>query len=333
MIDRRIVLNPVRRSPHFLRWTLATLAVLALSAASSAQTRVPAAGGVTDEEIAPGFHLLRDGADDLLVYAGPDASVVVGIQSPALAGRARALLDGLHAGPVRFAVAAESEAAPGYLDGGWGRTGALTLAHEMLDLRMEQWEKATREAGRSPLPGTALPATSFTGVFQVYLRQEEPHFIHERPGYANSDLIVHFEKAGILYLGNTFTTDGYPTVDMTRGGSLAGMIDTMDFFLQNFAGNHAKLEPIVPGRGPVATFEDLSVYRDMLVAVRDRIRAQVDAGRTGEEVVAAHPTASLDARWGDGPVSPDAFVRMAYASVVRTKHLEEARAAQEHAGH
>jgi cyclase len=332
-MERRTLPQPARRRALIRRPALlAALTGLALAAAP-AKAQTPAAVRPTDEEIAPGFHLLRDGADCLLVYAGPDASVVVGIQSPALVGRARSLLARLHAGPVRFAVAEESEAAPGYLDGGWGRRGALTLAQEMLDVRMEDWEKAARDSGLAPLPGTAMPATSFTGVFQVYLRQEEPHFIYERPGYANSDLIVHFEKAGILYLGNTLTMDGYPAIDMTRGGSLAGMIDTMDFFLQNFASNHAKLEPIVPGRGRVAAFEDLRAYRDMLVAVRDRIRARLDAGGTVEQVVAAHPTADLDARWGHGPVTPDAFVRMAYASVARSKHLEELRAAQQHAPH
>ncbi len=30
--------------------------------------------------------------------------------------------------------------------------------------------------------------------------------------------------------------------------------------------------------------------------------------------MAAKPTAAFDARWGKGPVSPDAFVRMVYNS-------------------
>jgi hypothetical protein len=53
-------------------------------------------------------------------------------------------------------------------------------------------------------------------------------------------------------------------------------------------------------------------FRDMLVVMRDRIRALAQAGRTADQVVAARPSAEFDARWGSGRVSPEAFVRSVY---------------------
>ncbi len=73
---------------------------------------------------------------------------------------------------------------------------------------------------------------------------------------------------------------------------------------------------IVPGHGPVATRSDLQDYRDMLVQVRQRIKALIGAGKTIDEAVAAAPTKDFDAEWGRGYVSPDVFVRMAFTSLI-----------------
>jgi cyclase len=72
---------------------------------------------------------------------------------------------------------------------------------------------------------------------------------------------------------------------------------------------------IVPGHGPVATRSDLENYRDMLLQVRQRIKALVGAGRAIDEAVAAAPTKDFDAQWGRGYVSPDVFVRMVFTSL------------------
>jgi hypothetical protein len=50
----------------------------------------------------------------------------------------------------------------------------------------------------------------------------------------------------------------------------------------------------------------------MMVTVRDRVQKLKTSGRTLEQVVAAKPTADLDAAWGKGFMQPDNFVTMVY---------------------
>jgi len=69
---------------------------------------------------------------------------------------------------------------------------------------------------------------------------------------------------------------------------------------------------IIPGHGALASPDDVRAYRDMLVAARDRIQKPVDQGKTADEVVAAKPTADLDAKWG---AQSERFVRGAYHSL------------------
>jgi len=63
----------------------------------------------------------------------------------------------------------------------------------------------------------------------------------------------------------------------------------------------------------------LKAFCDMIVAVRDRVRHSIDAGRTENQVIAEHPTAEFDAQWGHGRVQPDAFVQEIYRALTTGK--------------
>ena len=296
--------------------TTGAVAALALAAAAPAPAQE---APVRVEEVAPGIHLLTRGGDNLVVYAGTGATVVIGVQEPALVARAREVAARPGMPPVRYAVMLESAAAPAYGDAGWGRLGVLTVAHEMLHYRIERWARAQADSGRAAAVAHPVPATSFSEVMQLYIGPEEVHLVHPRAGYTDGDVLAHWEEAGVLYLGNAFTSDGYPALDVARRGSIEGLVATASFFLDTFGRNPARVEPIIPGRGPLATLADLRAYRDMLVAVRDRVRALQEAGKTLDEAVAAKPTAALDARWGRGPVAPDDFVAAVYRSLERER--------------
>ena len=53
----------------------------------------------------------------------------------------------------------------------------------------------------------------------------------------------------------------------------------------------------------------------MVKAVSDEVRRLKQAGRNVGEVLAAHPTAAYEQRWGHGVVSADRFVRDVYQAV------------------
>ena len=89
---------------------------------------------------------------------------------------------------------------------------------------------------------------------------------------------------------------------------------TIDTFTRNFGQTRAQF---VPMRGAPTNGAALREYRDMLVAVRDRVTRLVAGGATEHDVVAAKPTAAFDARWGRGLVSGDQFAAMAFRSLAR----------------
>ena len=68
---------------------------------------------------------------------------------------------------------------------------------------------------------------------------------------------------------------------------------------------------VIPGHGRLSDRAGLVRYRDLLLAVRDRVSAGVAAGQTVDEIVAATPTAEWDRERRVG-MAPDVFVRLVH---------------------
>ena len=285
------------------RRSVYVLAVMALAVAGRS-AGAQAGSAPRHTVIGPGLHLLSVARGNLVVRIGAKESFVAGAQRPELVSAARALLAAQHAPAVRFALAMASEEATREGDGGWSASGrgAISLAHELARARMMR-------AGVE-----ALPSMGFSEVVQLGLSGDEAHIVHQPAGYSDADVIVHLEREGVLMLGADFTSDGYPDLDIAAGGSFDGLVKTIDTFTRNFGQTRAQF---VPMRGAATNGAALREYRDMLVAVRDRVAKLVAGGATERDVIAAKPTAAFDARWGHGPVSGDRFAATAFRSLAR----------------
>ena len=77
---------------------------------------------------------------------------------------------------------------------------------------------------------------------------------------------------------------------------------------------------IIPGRGRVTDEWEVAEYRDMIVIVRDRVRAMIAAKATLEQVKAARLTVDYDTRFGatSGPWTTDMFVEAVYNSLTQS---------------
>jgi cyclase len=100
----------------------------------------------------------------------------------------------------------------------------------------------------------------------------------------------------------------YPFIDASTGGHINGMIAGAEQGLK-LADSRTK---IVPGHGALGDKAALKTFRDMLATVRDRVAKLKKSGQTVEQVVAAKPSADLDATWAKGMMAPDDFVAIVY---------------------
>jgi len=103
----------------------------------------------------------------------------------------------------------------------------------------------------------------------------------------------------------------YVTIDYANGGSLNGIIATVNNYLAITNGQ----TKYVPGHGPLSTRADIVRYRDMLTSVRYLVRAEIQAGKTEDQAVADKPLAPIGKILGTNQQADDAMVRMSYRSL------------------
>lgn len=154
------------------------------------------------------------------------------------------------------------------------------------------------------------PRVAFSEVLTFDLNGEAIHVVHQKPGFSDADALVHFHTAKLVYMGEVFPGDGYPMIDPAQGGTLEGLLTTIDPWTADATFK------VVPARGAVSNGQGLKQFHDMIVTVRDRVKRAMESGRKEPEILAEHPTAEFDAKFGNGRVKGDEFVREVYAALV-----------------
>jgi len=190
--------------------------------------------------------------------------------------------------------------------------GVIIVAHENVRTQMSKDNfLAAFNANVPASPEAALPVVTFSDAVNFHWNGDDIHVFHVEPAHTDGDAIIHFRRANVFHMGDTYFNGMYPFIDVSTGGSIDGMIAAADRVLK-VASDKTRL---IPGHGPVATKADLQASRDMLVTVRDRVARLIADGKTGEEIVAAKPTADLDEKWGGGFMKPDVWVGLVYESM------------------
>ncbi len=292
------------------------LGVLLASALPLASLRAQQGEPVRITPLAAHLYLLTGPGGNSLALTGPDGVMLMDQQFPSPSPAVRAALGSVSRGPVRFVVR------PGWTEppddaAGWSATGALVVAHEDVRDRAAAAHGQAPGAGGLAGPTSAGPAKglqpdiAFSQVIAFAFDGEDVHAVHLGPAHARGDALVHLHGLNVIYTGAMFMTDGYPAIDVDAGGSIDGLIGAAAQLLAA-AGRRTV---VVPGRGPLSDRAGLATFHAMLVAVRDRVRPQLQAGRSLAQVQAGRPTAAFDRRWGRGPVLPRRFIETVYRSL------------------
>jgi glyoxylase-like metal-dependent hydrolase (beta-lactamase superfamily II) len=148
-----------------------------------------------------------------------------------------------------------------------------------------------------------LPIVTYGDTMSVHLNGETVTIGKLPPAHTDGDSYIHFVNADVIHAGDVFRTVGYPGVDFNNGGSVRGTIEALQA-LVDLAGPNTK---ILPGHGVVSTREDVAAFRDLTVDLQQRFTDLIRRGMTLEQVVAAKPTADLDAKYGSSERLVPAF--------------------------
>jgi glyoxylase-like metal-dependent hydrolase (beta-lactamase superfamily II) len=213
--------------------------------------------------------------------AGPDGMIVVDSQEPA---SAQACIDGLKmkaqapiqalinthhhgdhtAGNRTFRPVVKSIVAHGNCDKLYRKTAA------------EQKSEAAQ----------AFPDRTFNDTWSTSIGKETVSARHYGPAHTGGDIVVTFEQANVVHMGDLMFNKVHPFIDRPGGASIANWIRT----LERVAGDHPAdtiyiFGHVKPGEGTSGSRAALMNLRSYLQAALEHVRREIAAGRSKEETV------------------------------------------------
>lgn len=286
----------------------AALAVAGAAAGPVAGQRDMSQVEIRTIELESDLFMLMGRGGNIGLSVGDDGAFLVDDQFAPLTDRILAAVAAVTDRPVRWVLNTHWHGDHTGGNENLGKAGAMIVAHENVYRRMNPAEFAELVGRSRQAPRAALPVVTFDDGVRFHWNGRHIRVTHIGKAHTDGDAIVHFPRANVFHMGDTFFNGRYPFVDVESGGGIDGMIAAANFVLER----SSEGTRIIPGHGDLASPADLRAYRDMLETVRLRVAGLVANGRTEDQVVASAPTADLDAAWGD---DPERFVRAVYRSL------------------
>lgn len=286
------------------------LAALSLAFAAPAAAQQPDMDNVQIrvERVAPGIAVLFGRGGNIGLSYGSDGNILIDDQYAPLTTRILAAIRSLDPDPIRFVINTHWHGDHTGGNENVARTGAVIVAHDNVRRRMSMDEMVRGEHVPAS-PTGALPVVTFSAGVTFHLNGDDIRVIHVAHAHTDGDALVYWTHANVLHMGDTFFNGMLPFIDLDSGGSIDGAIVAVEAGLA--LASDATV--IIPGHGPIGHRADLVRYRDMLVSLRDRVRAEMRRHRSLDQIKALR----LADRYGppDGFISPDRMIETIYQSL------------------
>ena len=148
---------------------------------------------------------------------------------------------------------------------------------------------------------TGAPQVTFADETAVFLGGAEAQAHHFGRGHTNGDAVIYFPDLRAVHTGDLFIygqrLDGTtlsPFWDYGNGGSAVEWPATLTGLLA------LDFDTVIPGHGEILGKDDVRTFRAKLETVLDRVRAEIAAGATRDDIASRVDTSDLD--WPLAPV-------------------------------
>jgi glyoxylase-like metal-dependent hydrolase (beta-lactamase superfamily II) len=246
------------------------------------------------------------------MLTGPDGIFLVDSQYEQITAKVLAAIRKISNEPIRFLTNTHLHVDHTGGNANLIKEGALLIAREELRADMAR----ARNVDPARLPNITY---GLGDPVKFRMNGEVVDLIPIRAAHTGGDTIIRFVNADVIMIGDFYRNYGYPFIDTNNGGTLKGALEALDFVVK-ISGPNTKL---IPGHGTIINREDIRPYRDMIGAIQAKVQALINEGKTLDQVLAAKPTSSYDARVrgaldaapGGAGSSADRFVRMLYSEL------------------
>ena len=249
--------------------------------------------------VAGQVYYLEGSGGNIGLFVGDDGVFLIDDQYAPLTDKIVAAVRTVSQKPIRFLV--NTHMHPDHTGGNenFGNMGILIFGHDNVRSQMAV-------AGYTQTP----PLITFGEDMSFHINGETVYVFKVPDAHTNGDSFILFNESNVIHTGDVYRTTTYPYIDTSNGGSFLGQIKALDLLIE-VADSDTK---IIPGHGVVSNVAEVRAFRDMLLVLRDRIKASIVAGRTLEQIQAEGLTEDYDARWASSSRigSAESLIEAAY---------------------
>lgn len=133
----------------------------------------------------------------------------------------------------------------------------------------------------------AYADATFTDVWHREFGGEAIRAQYHGTAHTSGDIIVHFEKANVIHMGDLMFNRIYPVIDRASGGSFRHWITVLEEAAKTYPADaiyvfgHGN-----PKFGVTGSRGDLLIFRDYLSGLLAHVQKEITAGKTKDQVAA-----------------------------------------------
>jgi cyclase len=293
------------------RIAFSSLSLLGLFYVSAQAQNSPPA--LQTEAITDNIQVISGAGGNIAVFSGADGVFVIDNGMPNVIEPVAAAIKAVNAEPVRMIFNTHWHFDHAGGNEYYGNEGAIIVAHDNVRKRMSvNGFSKLMNAETEASPYAALPVVTFDSTTTFHLNGDTVTATHVPAAHTDGDAVLRFENANVVHMGDLFFNGLYPVIDVSAGGSIEGMIAAVDKIMPTLN----ESTTIIPGHGPVATVEDLRVFRAMLNTVARRVRVLIDEGKSIDEIIAKRPSITFDEKWAWNFMPPDRWITVVHDSMI-----------------
>jgi glyoxylase-like metal-dependent hydrolase (beta-lactamase superfamily II) len=302
--------------------------------------RSPAGDDIEVLQIRPNFYVIAGAGGNIGVQIGQDGAVIVDTGSSATSDQVLAQIEKLTRQPIRYII--NTNADPDHVGGNEKLSAAgqsviptgglndiasaggraVIFAEEHVLSRM-----SAPTGKQAAYPSGSWPTSSYSSALgekqkDVYLNGEPIQVFAQSAAHTDGDSVVLFRRSDVLLVGDVLDTTRFPVIDLEKGGSVQGLIDSLNRIIVLAVVPTPLVwqeggTTVIPGHGRICDKSDVVDYRDMVTIVRDVVQDMIKRGMTLDQIQKANPTQGYRKRYGadSGPWTTAMFVEAVYKSL------------------